>query len=653
MSVVEHRPPDHRDLAYHPVQEAEFERERQLGRFWDTSADLLAIIATSDGKPRLLNGAWEATLGYPAAALTQTRLVELVHPEDAERTMALAAELGAGRRVIGFENRVRHADGSWVWLSWNVARDDGLDYVIARDVSAEVAAKAALAASERQFRLLVAGVVDYALFMLNPQGIVTNWNAGAERIKGYRADEILGRHFSVFYTEADRAAGVPYRALETAREHGRYEAESWRVRKNGDRFWASVVIDAIRDETGQLVGFAKITRDMTERREAQLELQRAQERLAQAQKLEAIGQLTGGVAHDFNNILMVVGGQSELLRQRIGGREPAVDRAVGAIELAAARGRDLTRHLLAFARRQRLQPAPVALSTRAGTLRQLFSASVGSAIAVEVDLPDDLWPIEVDIGQLELALINLAVNARDAMSGAGRIELDGRNLTLEAGALEGEKAGDYVALTLRDTGSGIAPDILPKVFEPFFTTKDVDKGTGLGLSQVYGFVQQSGGRISIASELGHGAAVTLYLPRIEAHPDADESTEVPAASRSAAEVLLVEDNPQVADVAARLLDQLGHHARWVGNAEAALRLLEDGERPQVILSDIVMAGGRDGVDLAREVRQRWPQIPVLLATGYSERMRQTEFPILPKPYGLAELGRALDAALDAGPVPAP
>jgi len=648
MSVVEHRPPD-RDLVDRSVGDAELMRERQLRRFWDTSVDLLAIVANSDGKPRLLNDAWEATLGYPASLLMHTRLVELVHPEDVERTTALAAELGSGRRVVGFENRVRHADGSWVWLSWNVAREDGLDHVIARDVSAEVAAKAALAASERQFRLLVAGVVDYALFMLNPQGIVANWNAGAERIKGYRADEVLGRHFSIFYTEADRAAGVPHRALETAREHGRYEAESWRVRKNGDRFWANVVIDAIRDETGHLVGFAKITRDMTERREAQLELQRAQERLAQAQKLEAIGQLTGGVAHDFNNILMVVGGQLELLRRRIGAGEHTVDRALGAIELAAARGRDLTRHLLAFARRQRLQPTPVALSTRAGTLRQLFSASVGSAIAVKVDLPDDLWPIEVDIGQLELALINLAVNARDAMAGGGRIQLEGRNITLEEGSLEGEKAGDYVALTLSDTGSGIPPDILPKVFEPFFTTKDVDKGTGLGLSQVYGFVQQSGGRVSIASELGHGAAVTLYLPRIEADPGVEEIVEAPAAS-SSAEVLLVEDNPQVADVAARLLDQLGHHTRWVGNAEAAMRLLEKGERPQLILSDIVMAGGRDGVDLAREVRRRWPEVPVLLATGYSERMRQAEFPILPKPYGLAELSRALDAALNAGPV---
>jgi len=626
------------------------EAERQLQRFWDASRDLLAIIANKDGKPRLLNrAAWEATLGYSGETLLQTRLVELAHPEDLQRTTALAAPLDAGRSVFGFENRYRHADGHWVWLSWNVVREGGLDYAIARDISQEVAAKAALAASERQFRLLVAGVVDYALFMLSPEGIVTNWNAGAERIKGYRANDILGRHFSVFYTEPDRAAGLPERALETARERGRYEAESWRVRKNGDLFWANVVIDAIHDETGELIGFAKITRDMTERREAQLELQRAQERLAQTQKLEAIGQLTGGVAHDFNNILMVVGGQTELLRRRVGGDDPAIARALDAIELSAARGRDLTRHLLAFARRQRLHPAPVAISSRADALRQLFAASVGSSITVEIDLPPDLWRIEVDISQLELALLNMAVNARDAMPNGGRITLMGRNVSLPVGALAEEPAGDYVALALRDTGAGIPPDILPKVFEPFFTTKDVDKGTGLGLSQVYGFVQQSGGRVGIDTELGQGTTITLYLPRIEAPPGAAErTTETATTPARAAYVLLVEDNPQVADVAARLLGQLGHRARCVASADAAVRLLDDGERPELLLSDIVMAGGRDGVDLAREVRRRWPDIPVLLATGYSEaaeRMPHAEFPILPKPYGLAELGRALEAAL--------
>jgi PAS domain S-box-containing protein len=506
------------------------------------------------------------------------------------------------------------------------------------------------AQSERQFRLLVAGVVDYALFMLSPDGIVTNWNAGAERIKGYRADEILGQHFSVFYTDADRASGLPERVLETARALGRYEAEAWRVRKGGDLFWASVVIDPIHDETGELIGFAKITRDITERREAQLELQRVQERLSQAQKLEAVGQLTGGVAHDFNNILMVVGGQTQLLRRRLGEGDPSIVTALDAIELSARRGQDLTRHLLAFARRQRLYPAPIALPTRAGALRQLLSASVGAMIRVSVDLPDDLWCVEADASELELALLNMAVNARDAMPNGGRLCLQGSNVVLGAGDLAGEAEGPFVALTMTDTGVGIPPDILPKVFEPFFTTKDVDKGTGLGLSQVYGFVQQSGGRLNIETELDKGTAITLYLPRSEASASGGgEKPEDEASARvRTAFVLLVEDNPQVAEVAARLLDQLGHRTRIVGSADAALALLESGERPELVFSDMVMAGELDGLDLARQVRRRWPDIPVLLATGYSqaaERMPKREFRILAKPYGLADLNRALNAAL--------
>ncbi|HZZ89807.1 MAG TPA: PAS domain S-box protein [Caulobacteraceae bacterium] len=627
------------------------EAQRQLQRFWDASRDLLAIISLADGRPTMLNqDAWLRTLGYPADALKQTRLVDLTHPEDRERTMALNGAMRSGADVHGFENRYRHADGRWVWLSWNVVREGGMLFAIARDITLEIEAKQALSHSERQFRLLVAGVVDYALFMLSPEGIVTNWNAGAERIKGYRADEILGRHLSVFYTEADRAAGVPQEVLAAAREHGRYEAEAWRVRKGGDLFWANVVIDAIRDETGQLVGFAKITRDMSEQREAQLELQRAQERLAQAQKLEAVGQLTGGVAHDFNNILMVVGGQTELLRRYVGDDNPAAVRALDAIEQSARRGQDLTRHLLAFARRSRLNPAPIELPKRRSALQHLLSASVGSLIQVTLDLPDDLWCVEADANELELALLNMAVNARDAMPDGGRIVLQAHNVALGAGDQASEAAGDFVAITVRDEGGGIPPDILPKVFEPFFTTKAVDKGTGLGLSQVYGFVQQSGGRVQIESELGRGTAITLFLPRVEASEgrEAEATHAKSVGAVRSAYVLLVEDNPQVADVASRLLDQLGHRTQVAASAEAALALFEAGARPELVFSDVVMAGRIDGLDLARRIREHWPEIPVLLATGYSEaadRMPKREFPIIPKPYGLAELSRAIDAAL--------
>jgi PAS domain S-box-containing protein len=621
------------------------EAQRQLQRFWDASRDLLAIVSASDGKPKMFNAhAWLATLGYPAEQLSATPLIDLTHPEDRERSLALTRQLEQATDIHGFENRYRHADGHWVWLSWNLVQADGLVYAIGRDITREIEAKIALSLSERQFRLLVAGVTDYALFMLSPEGFVTNWNAGAQRIKGYRADEIMGQHFSVFYTDADRASGLPKEVLRIARETGRYEAEAWRVRKGGDLFWANVVVDPIHDETGQLIGFAKITRDMTEKREAQMELQKAQDRLAQAQKLEAIGQLTGGVAHDFNNILMVVGGQAQLLRRRLDLSDPSLVRALDGIELATKRGQDLTRHLLAFARRSRLNPAPISLSARRGALQQLISASVGGMVSVEIDLPDELWSVEADASELELALLNMAVNARDAMPNGGRLVLEARNVP---GGETSESEADFVALTIRDTGAGIPPDILPKVFEPFFTTKAVDRGTGLGLSQVYGFVQQSGGRVTIDSELGQGTAITLFLPRIEA--SAVDRTEAPTeAGTASAYVLLVEDNPQVADVAARLLDQLGHRTCCVTSADAALTLLESGERPELVFSDMVMAGELDGLDLARLVSQRWPELRVLLATGYSEaaeRMPKHEFQILAKPYGLADLNQALTTVL--------
>ena len=518
---------------------------------------------------------------------------------------------------------------------------------VTRDISERKAAEEALAESERQFRMLVSGVVDYALYMLDPNGIVTSWNAGAEHIKGYSAEEVTGQHFSRFYTEADRAAGAPMRALQTAAETGRYEAEAWRVRKDGSLLWASVVLDAIRDETGKLVGYAKITRDITDKRNAQLELQRAHEQLAQAQKMEALGQLTGGVAHDFNNLLMVVSGQAQLLRRKLAD-DPRALRALDAIETSAQRGEDLTRHLLSFARRQRLQPASVALTERIAGLRELLAASLPAKVSLTVDLPKKLWPAQVDISELELALLNLTVNARDAMPNGGSVMISGENVTLQDGA-ELDLAGEFVALTVGDTGVGIPVDILPRVFDPFFTTKDVSKGTGLGLSQVYGFAQQSGGRVTVASQLGQGTTFTLYLPRATTAPAKAERVE-PMENASGARILVVEDNPQVAEVAASMLEQLGHSVRVVSNAAAAVIAVRDSKALDLVFSDIVMAGEMDGVGLARELRNIAPDMPVLLATGYSQAAERIgdEFPILRKPYKINDLGQAVTAVLAKG-----
>jgi CheY-like chemotaxis protein len=366
--------------------------------------------------------------------------------------------------------------------------------------------------------------------------------------------------------------------------------------------------------------------------------------LAQAQKMEALGQLTGGVAHDFNNLLMVVSGQAQLLRRRIGD-DPKAVKALDAIELSTRRGEDLTRHLLSFAKRQRLQPVPVSLRDRAQGLQELLSASLSSAIQVVVDFPAKLWPVQVDLSELELSLLNLTVNARDAMPNGGSLTITAENVSLDESG-DGALTGDFVALKVADTGAGIPPDILPKIFDPFFTTKEVSKGTGLGLSQVYGFSQQSGGRVHAESQLGRGTSFTLYLPRTRAAPKASEAAEV-VETASGASVLLVEDNPEVAEVAAGMLEQLGHTVRVVSNAQAAMSALGEEQHPDVVFSDIVMAGEMDGVDLARRLKTEAPQVPVLLATGYSQAAERIgdEFPILRKPYKLADLSQALTAVL--------
>jgi PAS domain S-box-containing protein len=495
--------------------------------------------------------------------------------------------------------------------------------------------------SERSFRLLVEGVADYALYMLDPKGVVTSWNIGGQRIKGYLPEEIVGGHFSRFYTPADQANGKPARALKTAEEHGRYEEEGWRVRKDGSFFWASVVIDAIKED-GRLIGFAKITRDITERREATLKLERMQKQLAESQKLDALGQLTGGVAHDFNNLLMVIGGSAQVLKKYADDEKS--QRAVQAIESAARRGAALTSQLLTFARRQNVNPQTVRLSERIDAVREVLNMGVGGTVELTTDVKDDVWPIKVDIAELETALINLTINARDAMPDGGAITISAENVTLD----DEVNQGDFVVIRVSDTGSGIPPDIVQKVFDPFFTTKPVGKGTGLGLSQVHGFAYQAGGLVALSSDLGKGTTVAISLPRDKTGILSDRSHR-PASSGSGT-ILLVEDNPDVAAASAGLLEQLGYAVRWVSNAEAALAEI-DGEEIDLVFSDIVMPGKMDGLALAQTIRGKYPRLPILLATGYSDTLRRTSlgFQILKKPYEIHELSQALSKVSAAVP----
>lgn len=488
--------------------------------------------------------------------------------------------------------------------------------------------------SERNFRLLVEGVTDYALYMLDPDGMITSWNIGGQRIKGYSPEEILGQHFSRFYTETDRTNGKPLRALTIAREQGRYEEEGWRVRKDGTFFWASVVIDPIR-EGGKLVGFAKITRDITERREGQLKLERMQKQLAESQKLDALGQLTGGVAHDFNNLLMIISGSLHTLKKSAGD-DPKMKRAVTAIEGATKRGASLTSQLLTFARRQSVNPQVIDVADRIKGLREVLETGVGSSVRLDIDIDRNVTPVVVDLSEFETALLNLVINARDAMPGGGTV-------TVAAHDLQADEASDdpaYVAISVRDSGTGIAPDVLGKIFDPFFTTKPIGKGTGLGLSQVHGFAHQAGGTVKVTSEIGKGTTVTILLPREHATPEAERLETLEAGASGT--VLLVEDNPDVASVSMTLLEQLGYSVRRVSDAETALHEI-DRDGIDLVFSDIVMPGKMDGLGLANRLKEIRPDLPVLLATGYSDAAANVrgEFPILRKPYEIHQLSQAI------------
>jgi two-component system NtrC family sensor kinase len=369
--------------------------------------------------------------------------------------------------------------------------------------------------------------------------------------------------------------------------------------------------------------------------------------LRQAQRMEAIGQLTGGVAHDFNNILMIVKGNVHRLRRDLS--EPKLIRKLDMIETASQRGENLVRQLLTFSRKQNLTPEVIDLSGRVREFRSLLAPSLRGDIEIRIDVPDTIAPVRVDQSELELAVLNLAVNARDAMPNGGIIEIAVRPVRLRGDAAHDKLEGEFVALSVADTGSGISKEAIGKIFEPFFTTKEVGKGTGLGLSQVYGFAKQSGGTVTVSSSEGHGAAFTLYLPRSKELPQRSapvrtDDTEPVAVGA----VLVVEDNTEVADIATALLNELGYQVTRVSSAQTALDVLGTGETFDLVFSDVVMPGGMSGVELAHQLRKDYPALPVLLTTGYfntGDKPLPRGLPVLRKPYDVAELKKAVVAAI--------
>jgi len=550
--------------------------------------------------------------------------------------------------------RVRK-DGSRFWAS--VVIDPILDTTgeligfakITRDITERKAAQEALRAREEQFRLLVQGVTDYAIYLLSPAGEVTNWNSGAERIKGYTRDEVVGTHFERFYTEADRANGMPARALAIAKKEGRFENEGWRVRKDGTTFWAHVVVDAIYDDTGRHIGFAKITRDITERRQAAKALEEANKALLQSQKMEAIGRLTGGVAHDFNNLLQVISGNLQLLALDVAGTgkpEQRVRTALGGV----ARGAQLAAQLLAFGRRQPLAPKVVNLGRFIRNLDDMLRRALGDGVQVETVVSGGLWNTSVDPYQVEHALLNLAINGRDAMQGLGRLTIEAGNAAFDdtyVRANPGVDTGQYVMVAVTDTGSGIPPELLERVFEPFFTTKSEGHGTGLGLSMVYGFVKQSGGHLKVYSEVGHGTTVRIYLPRAGQEEEPDIEVDVGPATGGTETILVAEDDKEVRRTVVELLSELGYRVLIAKDATSALAIIESGMHIDLLFTDVVMPGTLRSPDLARQARARLPQLAVLFTSGYTANAivhggkLDPGVELLSKPYSREALARKI------------
>ncbi|MDR3416288.1 MAG: PAS domain S-box protein [Nevskia sp.] len=738
--------------------------------FMAVAPDAMLLVA-ADGRIVHANALAEELFGYAPGGLTKTpveallperfRNVHLAHRRDFltnPRTRAVG---------IGPQLHALHRDGREIPVEINLspmAQAGGVETLVAiRDVSERRRIERALADSERQLGMLVSGVTDYAIYMLDAKGTVVTWNSGAARIKGYSAEEIVGRHYSVFFTDEDCAAGEPAKALAAATAQGRFEKQAWRVRKDGSRFLAHVVIDTVRDEAGALAGFVKIARDITgekraeearnearrqaaiaeERRRSAEALRRSNEALASvleaspvgivatgpdgvieswnkaaeqiygcyaaeaigrrqaevmegdgsagrprgelialasrggtrrgvelrhrrhdgqpvevsvssaplfgaqgeprgfvfvidditqrkalaeqlrhSQKLETMGQLTGGVAHDFNNLLGIVISNLELLQEGLqpGGRAwELCDAAMG----AGLRGAELIAHMLAFARKQSLEPKLLKVNDLVRNMAKLLGRTLGTHIEIELKLDPETWPVLIDPVQFETALTNLATNARDAMPQGGHLSIQTANVVLDdsyTARFSDVSPGRYMMVAVTDSGTGMTQEVVDQAFDPFFTTKAVGQGTGLGLSMVFGFVKQSGGHIRIYSEVGAGTTVKLYLPHSALEGPGQVRTPYAAQPPTAGHesILVVEDNEALAQSVGALLAAAGFVPILAHDGHAALALLARRDEIDLLFTDIVMPGGLNGVELARRALNLRPGLKVLFTSGFAD-----------------------------------
>jgi PAS domain S-box-containing protein len=632
----------------------------QLASIVESSGD--AIVSKDlNGVIISWNKAAESLFGYAAEDVVGKSITIVIPDELHDEEPKILERVRRGDSLDHYETIRQRKDGSRFAVSLSVSpvRDAHGTIVgaskIARDITARKQAEHERDRIEGELRELsekleqeverrtlerdrIWNVSEDLLGVANFEGYFLSMNPAWSRLLGWTEDEIKAMHVSALrhpddttHSEVGRkqlAQGVPTVRMENRFRH---KDGSWRWLQ-----WTMTEHDGLIYVAG---------RHVTAEKESAAALQHAQRQAAHLQKMEAIGQLTGGVAHDFNNLLMIVSGHAQSLKKRLS--EARDVRALQAIEMAATRGENLTRQLLAFSRTLPLNPTVINLADTVAAIRDVLAGTMHVNIEFQIDIPAATWPICVDKSELELALVNLAVNARDAMPDGGRIAITALNASLSAHDVPNGAAGDYVALSVADTGCGIPTDLLPRVVEPFFTTKGPDKGTGLGLSQVYGLAHRSGGAVQITSEIGHGTKVTIFLPRSEAPvaaPSPEDNSRYMAADPRT--ILVVEDNKDVKNVAVSLLEQLGYKTVAVESAAEALDVLASGQTVNLLFTDVALPGQLDGLALARKVTDRYGGIPIVLTTGYTRAFDcEPEFPVLRKPYQIAALGRLIHQAL--------
>ncbi|SFE33698.1 PAS domain S-box-containing protein [Dyella marensis] len=578
------------------------------------------IVSWNKGAERILGYRPEEVIGQPVALFYPTAERRV---RRAEYELAMAARTG---RHAEEGWRIRK-DGSrfWAYVALDAIRGEDGELIgfakVLRDMTDRRMAEEKLRESERRFRLFVNSVSDCAICMLNLEGLITEWNRGVRRVNGFQAEDMVGRHCALLFAPEEVETGLPRRLLEEARAEGKAAAECWQVRSDGSRFQACVIVDAVHDQSNRLLGFALVIRDISERCDNERHLEEARAQLFQAQKIEALGQLTSGIAHDFNNLLQGIIGSLEVARLRAGQSELKdtvrfIDNAHQAADRAAA----LTHRLLAFARRQPLVTRAVDVRESILGMEQLLRQTIGESITLRLDFPREPCLVRCDPHHFESSLLNLAINARDAMRdgglqaiAAGQVDnLDGQQ------RIASLASGRYVAIAVNDNGCGMDEDTLKRAMDPFFTTKPKDHGTGLGLSMVYGFAVQSGGSLRLRSEPGRGTTVTLYLPVAREL----EETAVPAPARprklpGQPTILLVEDEPAVREPVALRLREMGFVVIEADNGYRGLEILRSPQPLDLAIADVGLPGlnGRLMIDRAPPHRQG---LRVLFTTGYAD-----------------------------------